>query len=213
MALICPQGSRMMIADRVEGLQPLDQIITSFETTMNRVGHVILQRRFEREAREAERRMRQEQDEAYQASLRADQEKARKAEQEALEQSKKAMVEANAETERRQKLEAKRQRKQLLKESLAPEPTADSVPAGTALTKISIKLPNGTRVIRRFTGANRIQDLYDFVDTFDLEPTIPLESDFVIINTYPRKEFRDKGMSFVDAGLVPDAAVVVEEDS
>jgi FAS-associated factor 2 len=55
-----------------------------------------------------------------------------------------------------------------------------------------------------------IQLLYDFVESNDLEP-IDLLEEVVVVNTYPRKEYRDKSISFETAGLYPTATVIVEE--
>jgi FAS-associated factor 2 len=44
----------------------------------------------------------------------------------------------------------------------------------------------------------------------NLEP-IDILDDIVIVNTYPRKEYRDKTISFEQAGLFPNATVLVEE--
>jgi hypothetical protein len=39
-----------------------------------------------------------------------------------------------------------------------------------------------------------------------------LVSEFIVVNPYPRQEYRDKTVSFVHAGLVPNATVIVEEE-
>ena len=54
------------------------------------------------------------------------------------------------------------------------------------------------------------QLLYDFVESKDLTP-IDVIADFVVVNTYPRKEFKDKSITFEEAGLFPNATVVIEE--
>lgn len=97
------------------------------------------------------------------------------------------------------------ERKNKLAAALEEEPEA-----GEGVTRIGIRLPNGDRLIRRFKEDDTLQSLYDFAEIQDLEP-MDLLSDFVIVNTYPRLEYSDKTVTFVAAGLTPNATVVVEE--
>jgi FAS-associated factor 2 len=99
------------------------------------------------------------------------------------------------------------ERKKNLKENLIPEPDSATT---ELVTKMNIRLTSGTRLIRTFDAMAPIQQLYDFVEIHDLEP-IDLLSDFVIVNTYPRREFHEKTITFQDAGLFPNATVLVEE--
>jgi FAS-associated factor 2 len=48
------------------------------------------------------------------------------------------------------------------------------------------------------------------VESNDLDP-IDLLEEIVIVNTYPRKEYRDQSITFEEAGLYPNATVIVEE--
>ena len=89
---------------------------------------------------------------------------------------------------------------------MAPEPDSKV----EFVTRMNIRLPSGMRLIRKFDATTTIQNLYDFVETNDLEP-IDLLKDFVIVNTYPRKEYTDKSLTFQTAGLYPNATVLVEE--
>ncbi len=100
----------------------------------------------------------------------------------------------------------KKERKRTLADELVPEPD-DSI---EFITKMNIRLPSGSRLIRKFDASAPIQLLYDLVESKDLDP-MDLLADFVIINSYPRKEYRDKSMSFKDCGLYPNATVLVEE--
>ncbi len=153
---------------------------------------------------QASRNIREQQDAAYQASLRADQEKAEKARQEQeLLMKQKELEEKEKERIERDKQE-KIQRREYLKENLVPEPVDGKI------AKMSIRLPNGDRYIRKFDANAPLQQLYDFVESNDLQP-IDILAEIVVVNTYPRREYRDKTISFEDAGLYPNASVIVEE--
>lgn len=83
MAIIALQSSnnsssramKMSVVDRVEGLTDVPTIIRRFDTMIQRYGGAINRLRMERDQRDMERRLREEQDRAYLESLKADQEK------------------------------------------------------------------------------------------------------------------------------------------
>lgn len=91
----------------------------------------------------------------------------------------------------------------MLRESIGIEPSTPPT------TKISVRLPNGSRIIRSFLPTDSLLVLYDFVEAQDLAP-LDLEAEFNIYNTFPRK-VADARLSFKEAGLVPNASVIVEE--
>lgn len=83
MAIITLQSSnnsssramKMSVVDRIEGLADVSTIIRRFDTMIQRYGGAINRLRMERDQRDMERRLREEQDRAYLESLKADQEK------------------------------------------------------------------------------------------------------------------------------------------
>ena len=81
---------------------------------------------------------------------------------------------------------------------------------------VNIRLPKGNKLVAKFEKTSQIQVyyvlkklLYDFIECNEIEP-IDLLCEFVVINTYPRREFTDKTISFLDAGLYPSATVIIE---
>ncbi|TPX77378.1 hypothetical protein CcCBS67573_g01367 [Chytriomyces confervae] len=209
MALIAPQGStRMVVVERFEGPVSDTALKTALQVSLTRVDAVLRAVRDDRERHEQVRTLREQQDEAYNASLRADQEKARKAQEEATRVEKEKELEQQKLRELENKREAKRLRKIELQQTLKDEPDASD---STDIAKIGIRLPGGDRLTRRFKASiATVQDLYDYVETQDLTP-IMLESDFEVINTYPRKVLSDRAQTLKDAGLYPSASVMVEE--
>ncbi|KAJ3268694.1 FAS-associated factor 2 [Terramyces sp. JEL0728] len=205
MALIALHDSRMKVVHRFEGITEPEAFISITSNFMNQLDQFYNQARAEKRERELARSIREQQDMAYQQSLKADREKAEKLkrEQEAAAQLERAakLQEIEIELKRQQKREYKLQ----LAQNLPSEPEQkDNV------ANLSIRLPNGTRLTRRFDAETKIKNLHDFIESNDLEP-IDLLSEFVIVNTYPRKEYTDLNLTFKDAGLYPSAAVIVEE--
>jgi FAS-associated factor 2 len=105
-----------------------------------------------------------------------------------------------------QKLADKLKRKQALIKNMPSEPQ-DVDPKNVA--KVSIRLPSGERVIRKFAAQDKVEALYEYVETLNLEP-ISNTADFVLINAYPRKVL-DRVMTFSDAQMVPTSSCLVEE--
>ncbi|KAJ3125168.1 hypothetical protein HK098_000542 [Nowakowskiella sp. JEL0407] len=219
LALIASQGSRpAVVIERFEGVFTAEKLIEKIGQHMTRLDPQMFAIKSERTRQAQARSIREQQDEAYQQSLLADQEKARKQkeEKERLETEKReeeerlAKIKEEEERLEREILNIKQRkldRKAKLLRELEPEPE-QGVPE---VSKISIRLPNGERLVRRFPADYKIEKLYDFIETQQLDP-IPIESEFVVVNTYPRKEFRELSLTFKEAGLYPNGAIVVEED-
>ncbi|XP_053211717.1 FAS-associated factor 2-like [Panonychus citri] len=124
------------------------------------------------------RRIRQEQDEAYMESLRADQEKDRKKQEEKLKKE-------TEERQRKQKeMEEAKQRERLLElkvtlaDKIPPEPSSSDPDA----IRVVIKLPNGTRLKRRYHKTDHLKYLYYFVFCHEQAPV-----HFQITTNFPRK--------------------------
>ncbi|KAI8849474.1 hypothetical protein BC829DRAFT_182361 [Chytridium lagenaria] len=205
-ALIAPQGSRMVVVDRVEGPSSPEELITALSHHVNRFDSNINAIRADRERQDQARSIREQQDQAYQASLRADQEKERKAQEERDRIRKEKEEAEKLEMERENKIEMRMRRREELRQNLPVEPAATA----KDIAKISLRLPSGERVVRRFNADDKIELVYNFIESMDLSP-ISIEADIVAVNTYPRKVLLDKTQTLKEAGLVPSASLIVEE--
>lgn len=137
--------------------------------------------REEREARAMNQEIRRQQDQDYQQSLEADRAKERQKAEERRkrEEEERAKQQAiHAITRRKEQMMALRTQ---LRDSLPPEP--DPAAADDQQVKILIKLPDGTRLERRFTRDQSIRQLYQFVYSHDSAPL-----SFQIVSNFPRRE-------------------------
>ncbi|KAI8826020.1 thioredoxin-like protein [Fimicolochytrium jonesii] len=203
-AVITPNQTRLAVATRLEGPTSPSTIIDALTAVIEITEPHVATLRAERESREQSRSIREQQDEAYQASLRADREKRRKAEEEAERTRLEEEAARKEEEEREAFLERRKRRREELLANLPTEPAADA----PNITKLSIRLPSGDRVIRRFDADDLVSKLYEFVETRDLEP---LEGEFLVVGTFPREVYDDLEKSLKEVGLVPSASLVVEE--
>lgn len=143
---------------------------------------------------EAQRLIREQQDDEYLASLQADQEKEMraKAEAEARRLEEEAAREAALEEERRKEEESRRkleeeqefERQLAAKEaSLPQEPMPDDENAITLL----VRMPDGSRRGRRFLKSDKLQCLFDFIDIGRaVKP-----GTYRLVRPYPRRAFTD----------------------
>ncbi|KAI1472328.1 UBX-domain-containing protein [Daldinia caldariorum] len=168
--LVCltpKEGStRMSIVKRLGGPLPPATYLAEIQTAINKYAPDLAGARAERTANEVARNLRTEQDSAYERSLARDRERARQrreAEAAAAEAERQARERAKA-AERRaaQRLQWRRWRAG----TLAPEPEASA----ENVVRLALKMPDeaGGRIVRRFAGTTTVEELYAFVECYDL---------------------------------------------
>ncbi|CAO3634861.1 unnamed protein product [Mucor hiemalis] len=228
MALIALQTSaghstpKMTVIERIEGPSHPEELVSQVEIAMDRHGAVVNKLKNERSQRDFERQLVKDQDDAYHQSLKADQEKARIAqeEKEALER---AEEQKREELKKLELLEKKREQYiNYLYTTLPEEPTEGKV------ANINFRLADGDRVVRKFKQEDTIDALYRFVEIYPLikqqrdhgnvEKVEEAPTDYVhqyrftIHSPYPRMEYEPNNESqLCDVkSLWPSAALVVE---
>lgn len=143
---------------------------------------------------EAQRLIREQQDDEYLASLQADQEKEMraKADAEARHLEEEAAREAALEEERQKEEDSRRrleeeqefERQLAAKEaSLPQEPMPDDENAITLL----VRMPDGSRRGRRFLKSDKLQCLFDFIDI----GRVVKPGTYRLVRPYPRRAFTD----------------------
>lgn len=205
--------SKMSVIDRIEGPVSASSIIRRFDNVISRIGHSLEHLRMERTQRETERRLRQEQDQAYRDSLSADQRK-----QELLEKKKEAASKA-----KQIKQEMARKRKQYI-QYLCQHALSKQIPEGEKATKISFRLSNGDRVIRQFSGDDTLVSLYEYIEAYSHmddamdEENISLPEDythqykFTMHSPFPKTVYLPNSSKKIidEKGLWPSATLIVD---
>eukprot|EP01095_Lingulamoeba_sp_RSL-Kostka_P017666 TRINITY_DN9339_c0_g2_i1.p1 TRINITY_DN9339_c0_g2~~TRINITY_DN9339_c0_g2_i1.p1 ORF type:complete len:358 (-),score=114.29 TRINITY_DN9339_c0_g2_i1:115-1188(-) len=160
--------------------------------------HLIDLQRSEREQREQDRLIMEEQDLAFQQALEADKEKERLRNLEKEEEEKKRIEAEELEKQLREKelleqqklielekqQQLKLQKRQLIKDNLPEEPNKNEENVIT----IAIRLIDGSRVKRNFNKLSPVQDIYNFVDSSQEI----LEIDSYDLVAYPNRPVTDK---------------------
>lgn len=208
LGLIGLRNNRMSISARMEGETLLDATLLrdKLQRRVNsNMGYIAAARqsRLEREQAVA---LRQEQDTAYEASLRADREKARKKNQE-------KEREKEEQKEKERELQREKDRRVRLRESIPEEPPAE----GEGILELVIKLPNGERIQRRFLKDQPLYLLYCLIYTREDAP-----DSFEVTTTFPRKVIpcgpppegdspSDSATTFGDFGIVSKTVLFVKD--
>ncbi|KAJ3365120.1 ATPdependent RNA helicase [Allomyces javanicus] len=203
------------VVHRIEGFVTADVLVRQLRDAAQTHGLFMATVRHEREQRDAERQMRAMQDQAYEESLRRDQERQREAErarEEALRAAELAAAQLDA---KRTALRLRQSTRASRRASLPAEPTTDRA-------LVQIQLPDG-RVRRAFRASDPVRAVYEYVDTLD-----PLGEDeiedvdgeweepengfgFMLVAMYPRRELTEMDVSIDEAGL-KGASLAVEID-
>jgi FAS-associated factor 2 len=157
-------SSAMGIATRITGPTPPGQFIAKLRQGMQAHREPLNRARAQRAEQQATRNIRQAQDSAYERSLAQDRERSRRKKEEAERK-------AREEKEAREKEEAKERYAQNLEQwrkwraaSLASEPGLEE----KDVVRISVRMPDGERVVRRFAADASIEELYAFVECYDI---------------------------------------------
>ncbi|EHB11351.1 FAS-associated factor 2 [Heterocephalus glaber] len=209
LAMIMLKDRRMTVVGRLEGLIQPDDLINQLTFIMDANQTYLVSERLEREERNQTQVLRQQQDEAYLASLRADQEKERKKREERERKRRKeeeVQQQKLAEERRRQNLQEEKERKL---ECLPPEPSADDPES----VKIIFKLPNDTRVERRFHFSQSLTVIHDFLFSLKESPEkFQIEANFPrrVLPCVPSEEWpnpptlQEAGLSHTEVLFVQD---------
>ncbi|XP_054082820.1 FAS-associated factor 2 [Zeugodacus cucurbitae] len=178
MVLIALRNNRMVVVGRFEGDCMPEELTRRMQTVISANEIWLSQARADRLERNLTQTLRQQQDEAYQLSLRADEEKERlrQLERDAVRQAEEAIERERAEEAR--KKEEIAQLKIELADLVPNEP-----PAGTAdAISVVFKLPNGARLERRFLNSNSLIDVYNYLFCHPSSP-----DEFEITTNFPKR--------------------------
>uniref|UniRef100_A0A1B6C6X3 UBX domain-containing protein n=1 Tax=Clastoptera arizonana TaxID=38151 RepID=A0A1B6C6X3_9HEMI len=196
LGLIVLKESRMTIVFRQEGPVEPAQLIRRLQSVIEKNEASIIAARADRMERSFNQSLRLQQDEAYMQSLIADQEKERLRCQELQrlegEEEKKRQLEIE-EQERKQKI---LEEKEATLERVPSEPPSDH----PQTVRLLFKMPDGSRLERRFLNSHQIKDVYNFIFCYPGSP-----DKFEIATNFPKRTLDCEGdkkfITLKDAGL------------
>ncbi|ODN02705.1 FAS-associated factor 2-B [Orchesella cincta] len=199
LALIVLKNHRMTVVTRIEGDTEPDSVLSRLHQGVADNEAFLIAERQDRLERSMTQTLRQQQDVAYEESLRADQEKERRKAEEKEKKRQEEMEKQRLEDEERNRREEIKRQKVLAGETLKAEPAAND----PDLVRVVIKLPSGTRLERKFLKTDSLKHLYQFVFSHKEAPDF-----FEIATNFPKRnlpckitEENPEPPTFLDAGL------------
>lgn len=206
LAVIVLRQNRMMVVGRVEGSVAAGPLVERLEALIRDNEAFIVAARHEREERSMNQFIREEQDRAFQETLRQDQEKERKKKEEE-DQKKREEEEAlrleKEETDRKE--EIKRMKVELVSQ-IPNEPEAGEADC----VRVLVKLPGGQRLERRFRQSHSLKHLYFYVFCHPESP-----DNFDVTTNFPRTVLRCRPeqdpATFEEAGLGSSVMLFVND--
>lgn len=177
-AVVCLRDNRLTVVGRIEGAQTAEAFLQRIRRIINDNTSYVRAARSEADDRNLSRLLRDQQDDAYQQSLRKDREKAKeKAAEELKKQQEAEAIKLQKDLKKQKKAETKLL-KQTMKDSFPPELDANETDA----LPIAFKMPSGERVNRVFNCHDSLHLLRNYVYC---QPNCPPRFD--IMKSFPRK--------------------------
>lgn len=156
-------ATSMSVIARISGQEAPGAFVAKLQSAIGQHSEKLAAVRAQRSAQNFERTLREEQDSAYEQSLARDRERAR--------QRKESEVAAAAEEKRKKDeeeaaakiAENRKHWKQWRVQTIKPEPEP-----GANIVRVALRMPEGARITRRFEADSEIEELYAFVECYDL---------------------------------------------
>ena len=214
MARRAAQDSSMALIALSEGFLSPENTLDLLGKVLEDHGPILIAAKAEQDERNFNRRIREEQEAAFAEALAEDQRK--EAEREAQREHERQLQREQEERERQvleeqarqeQKQQAVVQRRRERSESIPEEPSADGE---KPVTRLLIKMPDGSRIQRRFLTEDKIRAVYDYVDSLESNTCF----DYKLVTNFPRRVFDESTFSLTlkEADLVPQAALFLQSE-
>ncbi|GAB4845734.1 hypothetical protein Ancab_039136 [Ancistrocladus abbreviatus] len=209
-AVIAPaSGDNIAVLQQIEGPVSPAELVEILQRTLEEQGVAFgSSRAKEEEKRRADRRLREEQDAAYLAALKIDQER--------------ETVKNFSSEQTTQKPQATPTSSRMNPAMIKPSKVREATPTGEpqqkddaskgkdprGMTQILIRFPNGERREQSFSAMDKIQSIYKYIDSLGL----PGIGNYRLISSFPRKVYGvdQMNMTLKDADLHPRASLFME---
>lgn len=159
LALVVLRDGRMTVVGRLEELIPAPDLTARLQGLVRENEAHLVVARAERQERELTAALRLQQDEDYQMSLRADQEKERRKQAERAEAQRKEQEEREKQEDQQRERDNIRRQKVEWVDRVPKEPEEGT----EGVVHIVVKLPQGTRLERRFLKTDSLSSLYYYI--------------------------------------------------
>ncbi|EGD76672.1 hypothetical protein PTSG_12671 [Salpingoeca rosetta] len=187
--VLLPKSGTPKLVAAIQGALDAATFLAQLRGVCERVEPLLVVERTEREQRMQTQRLREEQDQAYQESLRKDRERQRLKEEEERRAREEEEAAQRAQLEEQQRKQEEEEKRKETKTQLPPEPQEDE-----ERILVAIKLPDGSRVKRHFRPSEQVKVMYDFVFSHHDQVT----GAFTLYTMRPRRPLSDKDARVAD---------------
>lgn len=157
-------ANAMSVVARIPGTSSPAEFVEKLRTAIAQNKEPLERIRATRAEQQASRSLREQQDSAYERSLAIDRERARQRREAEAARQREEQEAAERQAAEEKRIQDLQQWRQWRARSIAEEPGADAKDA----VRISVRLPSGERVIRKFSPDASIDELYAFVECYDI---------------------------------------------
>lgn len=185
LAVIVLRQHRMVVVGKKEGMVAAGDLVSWLRQTVTEYEAFIVAARAERDERNLDREIRNEQEQAFQETLRRDQEREQRMAEEDARRQEVAEEEARVQKEAEKAKKAELDRKQEIQKQkieLASEIPEEPDIGETEAVRVLIKLPGGQRLERRFLRSHSLKHIFYFVFCHPDSP-----DEFEIVSNYPKR--------------------------
>ncbi|KAL8715486.1 MAG: hypothetical protein Q9220_000821 [cf. Caloplaca sp. 1 TL-2023] len=168
-ALVAPtpssSSSQMSTILRISGPTSPTSFTSQLQAAISTHSAALERARASRTEQQASRSLREEQNSAYERSLAQDRERARQRREADEARSRAERAERLANEAKERKAQQVLQWKRWRRSRIPPEPSG----SGQGVTRVSIRLAGGERVVRKFRAEEGMEELYAFVECYGVE--------------------------------------------
>ncbi|KAL4871206.1 hypothetical protein BDV12DRAFT_164395 [Aspergillus spectabilis] len=157
-------STAMSVIARVSGATSPAEFVEKLRTGISQNKEPLERIRSTRAEQQASRSLREQQDSAYERSLAIDRERARQRREAEAARQREEQLAAERQAAEEKQIRDLEQWKQWRSQSIPDEPSTDVKDA----VRISIRLLSGERVVRRFAPDADMEELYAFVECYDI---------------------------------------------
>lgn len=197
LAVLQPRNNALQLVFSAQGFSRIQQdLLPHLQLIQQEHQAALVAQETERLRREQDEQIMRNTDTEYEASLAADRERER------IQAEERQAELVKQEAEQKEKAEAE-QALQRARDMVLPEPAS-----GGAMIRFC--LPTGAKVNRRFTADQTIGSLKAFVRVHCVDNAVNMGGIGLSTN-FPRKTYEDDDVTLVDADLVPQAVIMVQD--
>ncbi|PWY64039.1 UBX domain protein [Aspergillus heteromorphus CBS 117.55] len=157
-------SSAMSVVSRISGTTSPAEFVEKLRSAISQNQEPLERIRATRAEQQASRSLREQQDSAYERSLAIDRERARQRREAEAARQREEQEAAERQAAEEKRIHDLQQWKQWRSQSISEEPGQEVKDA----VRISVRLPSGERVIRKFAPEASLDELYAFVECYDI---------------------------------------------